>query len=189
MSCHGTLCAWYHRCICPWSCEESAVVAVGENAAWGEDDELFARLEVLVQSLPAMEESSQRLARARAADRVRVLAQELAGCEAALALADRQLEMAQRAVADSRAAGDDEAWRAVLFWGQQRGLRVGPVQNARAALDDALKESGFASEEAAREASLGEDEQRALAEQIECYQRDYAAVLAACQAIEGQSMT
>lgn len=162
------------------------MVAASENAAWEEADELFARLEALVQNLPAMEESSRRLTRARAADRVHALAQELAGCEAALDLADRQLEMAQRAVTDSRVAGDDEAWRAVLFWGQQRGLRVGPVQNARAALDDALKEFGFASEEAAREAALAEDEQRALAEQIECYQRDYAAVLAACQAIEGQ---
>ena len=162
------------------------MIAVSENAMHDEADELFARLEVLVQSIPAMEESSRRLDRARAADCVRALAQELASCKAALDLADRQLEDAQGAVESGRAAGDCEAEReAWLFWGQQRGLRVGPVQNARAALDDALKKAGFASEDAAREAWLDEDEQRALEERIACYQREYSEVLAACQAIEG----
>jgi hypothetical protein len=147
----------------------------------------FELLEQLVGELPARQEDAARLAAAQAAENVRVAAREHANCAAALHAADRSLEAARAAEQDALAAGDvgalDHARRDVLFWGQQRGLRVGPEHNARIALDEALAAGGFADEKTAEAVALPAGERERLRQIIAAYQREYAAVLAACEAL------
>lgn len=145
------------------------------------DTDCFERLASLVDQLPAMEKASARLRRAEAAQAALVAQRELAEAEGLLAAADRQIAEVEQAQA--RAA------RTLLFWGQQRGLHVGPANNARAHLAQALRAGGFSDASEAEAALIPENEHDELAERIAHYQRDYAEALAACEEVEGDSGT
>ena len=81
-----------------------------------------------------------------------------------------------------QAAG--EARLALMAAGTQRGLRVGPAQNAEQALARALEASPFDTVEEARAAMLPAESLAALAAEVEAYQAAYAAALAVCQQLE-----
>jgi hypothetical protein len=151
-------------------------------------DDPFDLLEQLVAQLPDRQADSDRLSRARAAERVLAAAHEHGVHAAALYATDRSLEGAREAERAALASGDaealDHARRDVLFWGQQRGLRVGPEQNARAELDEALAAGGFASEEDAAKAALPAEERARLEQAIADYRHRYAQTLARCEALE-----
>ena len=135
-----------------------------------EVEQAFGRLEHLYAQLPAMEEKGAALARARSAATVDGLATE---AEARVSAAEAEGE---------QAAG--EARLALMAAGTQRGLRVGPAQNAEQALARALEASPFDTVEEARAAMLPAESLAALAAEVEAYQAAYAAALAVCQQLE-----
>ena len=77
-----------------------------------------------------------------------------------------------------------EARLALMAAGTQRGLRVGPAQNAERALARALEASPFVTVEEARAALLPADSLAALTTEVEAYQVAYAEALAVCQQLE-----
>lgn len=83
---------------------------------------------------------------------------------------------------ESRQPG--EARLALMAAGTQRGLRVGPAQNAEQALARALEASPFDTVEEARAALLPAESLAALSAEVEAYQAAYAAALAVCQQLE-----
>ena len=156
------------------------------------DADCFERLASLVDQLPAMEKASARLRRAEAAQAALAAQRELAEAEGLLAAADRQIAEVEQAQARAAREGDldfdaELATRTLLFWGQQRGLHVGPANNARAHLAQALRAGGFSDVAEAEAALLPDDEHDELAERIAHYQRDYTEALAACEEVEGDS--
>lgn len=100
---------------------------------------------------------------------------------------------AEAALARSEAAGGDAAEKAahlgdlrlaLMAAGTQRGLKVGPAQNAERALARALEASPFDTVEEARAALLPAESLAALSAEVQAYQADYAEALAMCQQLE-----
>lgn len=163
-------------------------------------EQAFRRLEHLYAQLPAMEEKGAALARARSAAEVDGLAKaaayraaELARADAEVARADARVREAEAALARSEAAEGDAAEKAphlgdlrlaLMAAGAQRGLKVGPAQNAEHALARALEASPFDTVEEARAALLPTDSLAALASEVQAYQAAYAEALAVCQQLE-----
>ena len=149
-----------------------------------EVEQAFGRLEHLYAQLPAMEEKGAALARARSAATVDGLALlaagELAGADALVTEAEARVSAAE--AEGEQAAG--EARLALMAAGTQRGLRVGPAQNAEQALARALEASPFDTVEEAHAAMLPAESLAALAAEVEAYQAAYAAALAVCQQLE-----
>lgn len=165
-----------------------------------EAERAFAQLEHLYARLPSMEEKGGALARARFAAEVDGLAKaaayrvaELARADALVAEAEACVREAEAALARSEAAGGDAAEKAahlgdlrlaLMAAGTQRGLKVGPAQNAEHALAQALEASPFDTVEEARAALLPADSLAALSAEVQAYQADYAEALAVCQQLE-----
>lgn len=165
-----------------------------------EAERAFAQLEHLYAQLPSMEEKGVALARARFAAEVDGLAKaaayraaELARADAEVARADARVREAEAALARSEAAEGDAAEKAphlgdlrlaLMAAGAQRGLKVGPAQNAEHALARALEASPFDTVEEARAALLPTDSLAALASEVQAYQAAYAEALAVCQQLE-----
>lgn len=165
-----------------------------------EVEQAFGRLEHLYAQLPAMEEKGATLARARSAATVDGLAKaatyraaELARADALVAEAEACVREAEAALARSEAAEGDAAEKAahlgdlrlaLMAAGTQRGLKVGPAQNAEHALARALEASPFDTVEEARAAMLPAESLAALAAEVEAYQAAYAKALAVCQQLE-----
>ena len=102
-----------------------------------EVEQAFGRLEHLYAQLPAMEEKGAALARARSAATVDGLAKAAAYRAAELVRADALVTEAEARVSAAEAEGEQaagEARLALMAAGTQRGLRVGPAQNAEQAL-------------------------------------------------------
>ena len=165
-----------------------------------EAERAFAQLEHLYAQLPSMEEKGVALARARSAAEVDGLAKaaayraaELARADAEVARAEAFVREVEAALARSEAAGGDAAEKAahlgdlrlaLMAAGTQRGLKVGPAQNAEHALAQALEASPFDTVEEARAALLPADSLAALSAEVQAYQADYAEALAVCQQLE-----
>lgn len=154
-------------------------------------EQAFERLEHLYAQLPAMEEKGTALARARSAAEVDGLAKAAAYRAAELARADALVAEAEARVSAAEAEGGSEgdaavreARLALMAAGTQRGLRVGPAQNAERALARALEASPFVTVEEARAALLPADSLAALTTEVEAYQVAYAEALAVCQQLE-----
>ena len=141
-----------------------------------EVEQAFGRLEHLYAQLPAMEEKGAALARARSAATVAGLAKAATYRAAELARADALVAEAEQAAGEARLA--------LMAAGTQRGLRVGPAQNAEQALARALEASPFDTVEEARTALLPAESLAALTAEVEAYQAAYAAALAVCQQLE-----
>ena len=140
------------------------------------------------------------MARARSAAEVDGLAKaaayraaELARADALVAEAEACVCEAEAALARSEAAGGDAAEKAahlgdlrlaLMAAGTQRGLKVGPAQNAERALARALEASPFDTVEEARAALLPAESLAALSAEVQAYQADYAEALAVCQQLE-----
>ena len=185
----------------PGAMPEATASATAMGAEEGaEAEQAFARLERLYAQLPAMEEKGAALARARSAAEVDGLAKaaayraaELARAEAEVARADARVCEAEAALARSEAAGGDAAEKAahlgdlrlaLMAAGTQRGLKVGPAQNAEHALAQALEASPFDTVEEVRAALLPAESLAALSAEVQAYQADYAEALAVCQQLE-----
>lgn len=182
------------------SVEAAEAVEAAEVVEAVDAEQAFGRLERLYAQLPAMEEKGAALARARSAAEVDGLAKaaayraaELARAEAEVARADARVCEAEAALARSEAAGGDAAEKAahlgdlrlaLMAAGTQRGLKVGPAQNAEHALAQALEASPFDTVEEARAALLPADSLAALSAEVQAYQADYAEALAVCQQLE-----
>lgn len=182
------------------SVEAAEAVEAAEVVEAVDAEQAFGRLERLYAQLPAMEEKGAALARARSAAEVDGLAKaaayraaELARAEAEVARADARVCEAEAALARSEAAGGDAAEKAahlgdlrlaLMAAGTQRGLKVGPAQNAERALARALEASPFDTVEEARAALLPADSLAALSAEVQAYQADYAEALAVCQQLE-----
>lgn len=165
-----------------------------------EAERAFAQLERLYAQLPAMEEKGAALARARSAAEVDGLAKaaayraaELARAESLVARAEACVREAEAALIRSEAAGGDAAEKAahlgdlrlaLMAAGTQRGLKVGPAQNAERALARALEASPFDTVEEAHAALLPAESLAALSAEVQAYQADYAEALAVCQQLE-----
>ena len=107
-----------------------------------EVEQAFGRLEHLYAQLPAMEEKGAALARARSAATVDGLAKAAAYRAAELVRADALVTEAEARVSAAEAEGEQaagEARLALMAAGTQRGLRVGPAQNAEQAMARASK--------------------------------------------------
>ena len=182
------------------SVEAAEAVEAAEVVEAVDAEQAFGRLERLYAQLPAMEEKGAALARARSAAEVDGLAKaaayraaELARADALVAEAEACVREAEAALARSEAAGGDAAEKAahlgdlrlaLMAAGTQRGLKVGPAQNAEHALAQALEASPFDTVEEARAALLPTDSLAALSAEVQAYQADYAEALAMCQQLE-----
>lgn len=172
--------------------EATAVSAEAAETVEAVDaEQAFERLEHLYAQLPAMEEKGTALARARSAAEVDGLAKAAAYRAAELARADALVAEAEARVSAAEAEGGSEgdaavreARLALMAAGTQRGLRVGPAQNAERALARALEASPFVTVEEARAALLPADSLAALTTEVEAYQVAYAEALAVCQQLE-----
>lgn len=165
-----------------------------------EAERAFAQLEHLYAQLPAMEEKGAALARARSAAEVDGLAKAAAYRAAELARAESLVARAEACVREAEAAlvrlegveGDaaekvahlGDLRLALMAAGTQRGLKVGPAQNAERALARALEASPFDTVEEARAALLPAESLAALSAEVQAYQADYAEALAVCQQLE-----
>lgn len=158
-----------------------------------EAERAFAQLEHLYAQLPSMEEKGVALARARSAAEVDGLAKAAAYRAAELARAEAFVREVEAALARSEAAEGDAAEKsahlgdlrlALMAAGTQRGLKVGPAQNAEHALAQALEASPFDTVEEARAALLPAESLAALSAEVQAYQADYAEALAVCQQLE-----
>ena len=165
-----------------------------------EAERAFAQLEHLYAQLPSMEEKGVALARARFAAEVDGLAKAAAYRAAELARAESLVARAEACVREAEAAlvrlegveGDaaekaahlGDLRLALMAAGTQRGLKVGPAQNAEHALAQALEASPFDTVEEARAALLPADSLAALSAEVQAYQADYAEALAVCQQLE-----
>ena len=163
-------------------------------------EQAFGRLERLYAQLPAMEEKGAALARARSAAEVDGLAKAAAYRAAELARAESLVARAEACVREAEAAlvrlegveGDaaekaahlGDLRLALMAAGTQRGLKVGPAQNAEQALDRALEASPFDTVEEAHAALLPAESLAALSAEVQAYQADYAEALAMCQQLE-----
>lgn len=163
-------------------------------------EQAFGRLEHLYAQLLAMEEKGAALARARSAAEVDGLAKAAAYRTADLTRADALVAEAEACVREAEAAlvrlegaeGDaaekaahlGDLRLALMAAGTQRGLKVGPAQNAEHALAQALEVSPFDTVEEARAALLPTDSLAALASEVQAYQAAYAEALAVCQQLE-----
>lgn len=182
------------------SVEAAEAVEAAEVVEAVDAEQAFGRLERLYAQLPAMEEKGAALARARSAAEVDGLAKaaayraaELVRADAEVARAEACVCEAEAALARSETAGGDAAEKAahlgdlrlaLMAAGTQRGLKVGPAQNAEQALDRALEASPFDTVEEAHAALLPTDSLAALASEVQAYQADYAEALAVCQQLE-----
>lgn len=182
------------------SVEAAEAVEAAEVVEAVDAEQAFGRLERLYAQLPAMEEKGAALARARSAAEVDGLAKaaayraaELARAETLVAEAEACVCEAEAALARSEAAGGDAAEKAahlgdlrlaLMAAGTQRGLKVGPAQNAEQALDRALEASPFDTVEEAHAALLPAESLAALSAEVQAYQADYAEALAMCQQLE-----
>ena len=182
------------------SVEAAEAVEVAEVVEAVDAEQAFGRLERLYAQLPAMEEKGAALARARSAAEVDGLAKaaayraaELVRAETLVAEAEACVCEAEAALARSEVAGGDAAEKAahlgdlrlaLMAAGTQRGLKVGPAQNAEHALAQALEASPFDTVEEARAALLPADSLAALSAEVQAYQADYAEALAVCQQLE-----
>lgn len=182
------------------SVEAAEAVEAAEVVEAVDAEQAFGRLERLYAQLPAMEGKGAALARARSAAEVDGLAKaaayraaELVRAETLVAEAEACVCEAEAALARSEAAGGDAAEKAahlgdlrlaLMAAGTQRGLKVGPAQNAEHALAQALEASPFDTVEEARAALLPADSLAALSAEVQAYQADYAEALAVCQQLE-----
>ena len=175
------------------SVEAAEAVEAAEVVEAVDAEQAFGRLERLYAQLPAMEEKGAALARARSAAEVDGLAKAAAYRAAELARAEAFVREVEAALARSEAAGGDAAEKAahlgdlrlaLMAAGTQRGLKVGPAQNAEHALAQALEASPFDTVEEARAALLPTDSLAALSAEVQAYQADYAEALAVCQQLE-----
>lgn len=182
------------------SVEAAEAVEAAEVVEAVDAEQAFGRLERLYAQLPAMEEKGAALARARSAAEVDGLAKaaayraaELVRADAEVARAEAFVREAEAALARSEAAGGDAAEKAahlgdlrlaLMAAGTQRGLKVGPAQNAEHALAQALEASPFDTVEEAHAALLPADSLAALSAEVQAYQADYAEALAVCQQLE-----
>ena len=153
-------------------------------------DALFAHMQELVEQLPQMEELSQQLRVLIAADHVVRFDRAAKNWEMMLSYVDAQIEDAQARLAQAEAAGADQQLiddikREILAHGQTRGLRVGPLQKARADLERGLRDGGFATPEEATAIVRPREELIEMSSRLTAFQQDYAATLAACQQAEG----
>ena len=182
------------------SVEAAEAVEAAEVVEAVDAEQAFGRLERLYAQLPAMEEKGAASARARSAAEVDGLAKaaayraaELARAETLVAEAEACVCEAEAALARSEAAGGDAAEKAahlgdlrlaLMAAGTQRGLKVGPAQNAEHALAQALEASPFDTVEEARAALLPTDSLAALASEVQAYQPAYAEALDVCRQLE-----
>ena len=175
------------------SVEAAEAVEAAEVVEAVDAEQAFGRLERLYAQLPAMEEKGAALARARSAAEVDGLAKAAAYRAAELARAEAFVREVEAALARSEAAGGDAAEKAahlgdlrlaLMAAGTQRGLKVGPAQNAEHALAQALEASPFDTVEEARAALLPAESLAALSAEVQAYQADYAEALAVCQQLE-----
>ena len=182
------------------SVEAAEAVEAAEVVEAVDAEQAFGRLERLYAQLPAMEEKGAALARARSAAEVDGLAKaaayraaELARAGALVAEAEACVREAEAALARSEAAGGDAAEKAahlgdlrlaLMAAGTQRGLKVGPAQNAEQALDRALEASPFDTVEEAHAALLPAESLAALSAEVEAYQAAYAEALGVCRQLE-----
>lgn len=182
------------------SVEAAEAVEAAEVVEAVDAEQAFGRLERLYAQLPAMEEKGAALARARSAAEVDGLAKaaayraaELVRAETLVAEAEACVCEAEAALARSEAAGGDAAEKAahlgdlrlaLMAAGTQRGLKVGPAQNAEHALAQALEASPFDTVEEARAALLPTDSLAALASEVQAYQAAYAEALDVCRQLE-----
>ena len=159
--------------------------ALGAELAALDADALFARMQALVDALPAMEEKGRRAQAAREAAKVDDLARVHRAQAATLEQTERALDVHSQARQEAIAAGDsarEQAERtAVMQLVDQRGLCLGAEQAAREALARALATSPFEVVEAAKAALLPKDELSALETEIATFERDYELTYAACQ--------
>lgn len=163
-------------------------------------EQAFGRLEHLYAQLLAMEEKGAALARARSAAEVDGLAKAAAYRTAELTRADALVAEAEACVREAEAAlvrlegaeGDaaekaahlGDLRLALMAAGAQRGLKVGPAQNAEQALDRALEASPFDTVEEAHAALLPAESLAALSAEVEAYQAAYAEALDVCRQLE-----
>lgn len=165
-----------------------------------EAERAFAQLEHLYAQLPSMEEKGAALARARSAAEVDGLAKAAAYRAAELARAESLVARAEACVREAEAAlvrlegveGDaaekaahlGDLRLALMAAGTQRGLKVGPAQNAERALARALEASPFDTVEEAHAALLLAESLAALSAEVEAYQAAYAEALDVCRQLE-----
>lgn len=158
-----------------------------------EEDEVFGRMQGLLDRLPAMQAEQVRLERHhealqidRLAQRAEADAQELANIDDEIARVKGLLDAASGGF---DAQETDRLQRLVLFLGNQRGYKTAPARNSRSEFDQALGESRFSDSDDCRAAILPPEEAAGRERALCSYRDDYQKSLAACQVVEEGSAT
>lgn len=156
-----------------------------------EDDRLFCHLQELMDLLPDMQRAHERLRQHRQAAPLARLAERARADSLELRHVDDELEKIEQLRAAAGESGDRQEYdrldRLKLFWGNQRGYRIGPARNSAEAFETACEQRGFSSADEVRDALLAPEERTALEQRLSCYRRDYERTLAACEKIEGDA--
>lgn len=152
-----------------------------------EANALFLHMQELMDLLPKMEEKGACLSRARAAREAMRLERYRKGQENELRHIQEDFDTQIDAARAAKGIGDEDAERAArlnaLSLGNAKGIRYGAEQNAAYKVKKALEAGGFADLDAARAASMEEEDFAALEDEVESFKADYAETLAACQSV------
>lgn len=150
-------------------------------------NEAFAHLQKLHDELPAMEERSAQLSRAKWASEITKLEHSFSIAQTLLDEAQEHERCVREEFESAKNAGEEvrseELRRAVLHAGALTGYRVGPAQNARKQLDDALSGSPFDSAEEAKSCLMDEQDINTLESSIEKYRNSFARMRSYCEKI------
>ena len=154
-------------------------------------EQAFAKLQALVDRLPEMEEKGSTLARARKAQEIVMLARKVhfehVEYDGLLKQEKKAMDAAMKAREENASPEViDQCNRELFYWGTMKSYKAAPMQNDEFLLKKALEDAGFVSEEEAQKAVLPEDELKALADEVETYQREYTETLELCESFEGK---
>lgn len=148
-------------------------------------DELFDRMQKLLDTLPDMEDKSRKAIRARRATEVVRLGKYHRSEATTLSQIERLFDEHMVARKEALETGDEkheeEERLVALQLNNQLGYLRGAEENARVNFQQALDESGFKSLEEAETALLSKEELAALEEELDEFQTDYSTTLEACQ--------
>lgn len=157
------------------------------------ENEIFSRMQELLDRLPAMRVEHARLERHHEAAHIDRLARRAEADMQELATIDDEIARVQSLVGPAREEGDehevDRLQRLALFLGNQRGYKVTPAYASKSEFEQALEASSFSSLVDCRAALLPSGEASAREYSLCSYRDEYQRTLAACQAFEEEGRT
>gem|GEM_PF-4443059 len=158
-----------------------------------EENEIFDRMQKLLDRLPAMQAEQARLERHYEAAHLDRLARRAEADMQELASIDDEIARVQGLLASVHdglgGQESDRLQRLILFLGNQRGYKAPPAQTSKDEFEQVLSASSFSCHEDCRAALLTSEDVSAYEHALCSYRGEYQRTLAACQALEEEGRT